>query len=55
MVGNGDYLRCNSYYTDIPVCLGSTKFHIDLYILPTMWDRSRPLYAMVESFETHYH
>lgn len=34
MVGNGDRLHCNSYRFSIPICLGTIKFLVDLYILP---------------------
>lgn len=34
LVGNGDHMQCNSYSSNVPICLGTTKFLIDLYILP---------------------
>lgn len=34
MVGNGESLSCTSYCPNVPVSLGSSLFHIDLYILP---------------------
>lgn len=33
-MGNGNHFQCNSSCFDILICLGATKFLVDLYILP---------------------
>lgn len=34
MVSNGNRLQYNSYCSNVPICLATTKFLIELYILP---------------------
>lgn len=34
LVGNSESLSCSSYCPHVPICFRSTKFFIDLYILP---------------------